>query len=158
VINDIADKHGMAAADVMGTEYGVELTRNYLKAMTQGRAHAINASTHDKLEEAVEEEDTEPAEVFEKRDPDMLGQALATAVSSWATIEAAHQALDNGYPHKVEKEWVTGPNARPTHAAMNGQRVGMDENFSNGARWPGDDTLDPAESCGCNCSTEVVIS
>lgn len=158
VINDIADKHGMAAADVMGTEYGVELTRNYLKAMTQGRAHAINTSTHDKLEEAVEEEDTEPAEVFEKRDPDMLGQALATAVSSWATIEAAHQALDNGYPHKVEKEWVTGPNARPTHAAMNGQRVGMDENFSNGARWPGDDTLDPAESCGCNCSTEVVIS
>ena len=158
VINDIADKHGMAAADVMGTEYGVELTRNYLKAMTQGRAHAINTSTHDKLEEAVEEEDTEPAEVFEKRDPDMLGQALATAVSSWATIEAAHQALDNGYPHKVEKEWVTGPNARPTHAAMNGQRVGMDEKFSNGANWPGDDTLDPAESCGCNCSTEVVIS
>lgn len=158
VINDIADKHGMAAADVMGTEYGVELTRNYLKAMTQGRAHVINTSTHDKLEEAVEEEDTEPAEVFEKRDPDMLGQALATAVSSWATIEAAHQAKDNGYPHKVEKEWVTGPNARPTHAAMNGQRVGMDENFSNGARWPGDDTLDPAESCGCNCSTEVVIS
>ena len=158
VINDIADKHGMAAADVMGTEYGVELTRNYLKAMMQGRAHAINTSTHDKLEEAVEEEDTEPAEVFEKRDPNMLGQALATAVSSWATIEAAHQALDNGYPHKVEKEWVTGPNARPTHAAMNGQRVGMDENFSNGARWPGDDTLDPAESCGCNCSTEVVIS
>lgn len=158
VINDIADKHGMAAADVMGTEYGVELTRNYLKAMTQGRAHAINTSTHDKLEEAVEEEDTEPAEVFEKRDPDMLGQALATAVSSWATIEAAHQALDNGYPHKVEKEWVTGPNARPTHAAMNGQRVGMDEKFSNGANWPGDDNLDPAESCGCNCSTEVVIS
>lgn len=158
VINDIADKHGMAAADVMGTEYGVELTRNYLKAMTQGRAHVINTSTHDKLEEAVEEEGTEPAEVFEKRDPDMLGQALATAVSSWATIEAAHQAKDNGYPHKVEKEWVTGPNARPTHAAMNGQRVGMDENFSNGARWPGDDTLDPAESCGCNCSTEVVIS
>lgn len=158
VVNDIADKHGMSAADVMGTEYGVELTRNYLKAMTEGRAHAINTSTREKLEAAVEEEESEPAEVFEKRNPDMLGQALATAVSSWATIEAAHQAKDNGYPHKVEKEWVTGPNARPTHAAMNGQRVGMDENFSNGARWPGDDNLDPAESCGCNCSTEVVIS
>lgn len=158
VVNDIADKHGMSAADVMGTEYGVELTRAYLQKMTEGRAHAINTSTREKLEEAVEDEEAEPAEVFEKRNPDALGQALATAVSSWATIEAARQAKDNGYTRKIEKEWVTGPNARPTHAAMNGQRVGMDEKFSNGANWPGDDNLDPAESCGCNCSTEVVIS
>lgn len=158
VVNDIADKHGMSAADVMGTEYGVELTRAYLQKMTEGRAHAINTSTREKLEEAVEDEEAEPAEVFEKCNPDALGQALATAVSSWATIEAAKQAKDNGYARKIEKEWVTGPNARPTHAAMNGQRVGMDEKFSNGANWPGDDNLDPAESCGCNCSTEVVIS
>lgn len=158
VVNDIADKHGMSAADVMGTEYGVELTRAYLQKMVEGRAHAINTTTRENLEAAVEDEEAEPAEVFEKRNPDALGQALATAVSSWATIEAAKQAKDNGYARKIEKEWVTGPNARPTHAAMNGQRVGMDEKFSNGANWPGDDNLDPAESCGCNCSTEVVIS
>lgn len=158
VVNTIADKHGMSAADVMGTEYGVELTRAYLQKMVEGRAHAINTTTRENLEAAVEDEEAEPAEVFEKRNPDTLGQALATAVSSWATIEAARQAKDNGYTRKIEKEWVTGPNARPTHAAMNGQRVGMDEKFSNGANWPGDDNLDPAESCGCNCSTEVVIS
>ena len=58
----------------------------------------------------------------------------------------------------IEKEWVTGENARPTHEAMNGERVGIDGVFSNGARWPGDDNLDPEESCGCNCSTEVIIT
>ena len=161
LIEKIADKHGMSTADVLGTEYGKEITRNYLRKLTEGRAKAINVSTFEKLEDALEDEETEPAEVFEKRegkDADVFGQALATAVANWATIEAVHQAQDQGYTKKVEKEWVTGPNARDTHIAMNGQRVGIDDNFSNGARWPGDDNLSPAESCGCNCSTEVIIT
>lgn len=161
LIEKIADKHGMSTADVLGTDYGKEITRNYLRKLTEGRAKAINVSTLEKLEDALEDEETEPAEVFEKRegkDADVFGQALATAVANWATIEAVHQAQDQGYTKKVEKEWVTGPNARDTHIAMNGQRVGIDDNFSNGARWPGDDNLSPAESCGCNCSTEVIIT
>ena len=161
LIEKIADKHGMSTADVLGTEYGKEITRNYLRKLTEGRAKAINVSTLEKLEDALEDEETEPSEVFEKReskDADIFGQALATAVANWATIEAVHQAQSQGYERKVEKEWVTGPNARDTHIAMNGQRVGIDDNFSNGARWPGDDNLSPAESCGCNCSTEVIIT
>lgn len=161
LIEKIADKHGMSTADVLGTDYGKEITRNYLRKLTEGRAKAINVSTLEKLEDALEDEETEPAEVFEKRegkDADIFGQALATTVANWATIEAVHQAQDQGYTKKVEKEWVTGPNARDTHIAMNGQRVGIDDNFSNGARWPGDDNLSPAESCGCNCSTEVIIT
>lgn len=161
LIEKIADKHGMSTADVLGTDYGKEITRNYLRKLTEGRAKAINVSTLEKLEDALEDEETEPAEVFEKRegkDADIFGQALATTVANWATIEAVHQAQSQGYERKVEKEWVTGPNARDTHVAMNGQRVGIDDNFSNGARWPGDDNLSPAESCGCNCSTEVIIT
>jgi HK97 family phage portal protein len=161
IIEKIADRHGMSTADVLGTDYGKEITRNYLRKLTEGRAKAINVSTLEKLEDALEDEETEPAEVFEKRegkDADVFGQALATAVANWATIEAVHQAQSQGYERKVEKEWVTGPNARDTHIAMNGQRVGIDDNFSNGARWPGDDNLSPAESCGCNCSTEVIIT
>ena len=155
IVNEIADKHGMSAADVMGTEYGVELTRNYLKAMTQGRAHAINTATREKLEDAIEA-DEEPAEVFEKRDPNMLGQALATAVSSWAVVEAGTQAIRNGFGRRIWKEWVTGPNPRKSHAAMNGQRVALKRRFSNGAQWPNDDVLDAAERCYCNCSIEVI--
>ena len=43
-------------------------------------------------------------------------------------------------------------------AEKHGVEVNVDEPFPNGALWPGDDsTLSPDESCGCNCSTEVII-
>lgn len=159
LIDKIADAHGIKTSEVLKTEYAVEITRAYLRKLTEGRAKAINTSTLRKLEAAIEEE-TEPAEVFEKRESDSgtFGQSLATAVASWATIEAVHQAESQGYTRKVEKEWETGPNSRPSHAAMNGQRVGIDDRFSNGAFWPGDDNLSPDESCGCNCSTNVIIT
>lgn len=160
LIDKIADAHGMSAAEVLGTEYGQELTRKYLRKLTEGRSKAINASTLQKLQDAIEAEE-ELTEVFEKReekDAQTFGQALANAVAGWALIEAVHQAQDNGYTKTVEKEWETGPNARPSHMAMNGQRVGIDEKFSNGAKWPGDDNLSPDESCGCNCSTNVIIT
>lgn len=163
VIDRIADAHGEDAAGILGTEYSVALTRAYLKKLVQARAKAINVSTYRKLVDLIEdaEAELEPTQVFEKRegkDADTFGQAFATAIAGWAIIEAVHQAQRSGYQKKVEKEWVTGPNSRPSHAAMNGQRVGIDDNFSNGARWPGDDNLSPDESCGCNCSTEVIIT
>ena len=160
IIDKIADTHGMSAAEVMGTEYITEITRKYLRKLTEGRSHAINSSTLQKLLDAIEAEE-EPAVVFEKRedhDAGTFGQSLATAVSGWAVMEAAHQAQDQGYTRTIEKEWETGPNSRPSHAAMNGQRVGIDEKFSNGAYWPGDDNLSPDESCGCNCATNVIIT
>lgn len=160
LIDKVADAHGMSTAEVLGTEYGMEITRKYLRKLAEGRSKAINASTLQKLLDAIEEE-SEPADVLEKReskDADTFGQSLANAVAGWALMEAVHQAQHSGYTKKVEKEWETGPNSRPSHAAMNGQRVGIDEKFSNGAFWPGDDNLSPDESCGCNCSTNVIIT
>ena len=69
-----------------------------------------------------------------------------------------HQAEQQGIEKHVQKRWVTGDNPRPSHAAMDGETVDIDEPFSNGAEWPGDDNLDPDESCGCNCTTEVIIT
>jgi len=158
MIRDIADRHGMSTSELLGMDYVKELTGAYLRKLTEGRAKAINASTLQKLEQAIEE-GIDPAEVFKDRESDAVtfGTSLATAVASWAVIEAVHQAQDNGYTRKAVKEWVTGQNSRPTHAAMNGQRVGIDARFSNGAYWPGDDNLPAEESCGCNCSTDVII-
>ena len=63
-------------------------------------------------------------------------EAAATAIASWAVREAAHQAQSEGAPSVVGrvvlKEWVTGDNARESHAAMNGERVPIDADFSNG--------------------------
>lgn len=157
----IADKHGKDAAETIGRDYIIEITRKYLRKMAEGRARMINTKTHEKLVEAVEDEEMDPADVFQTRkDRDSIswGSSISSAVAGWAVLEAVHQAQDRGFTRTVEKEWVTGPNARPSHTAMNGERVPVDATFSNGAYWPGDDNLSPDESCGCNCSTDVIIT
>ena len=161
VMDDIADSHGKRTAKSIGTEYSIDITRNYLKAMAAGRAKAINVATYQDLIDAEDDEDEEntPSAVFEKREnrAGTLGRSLATAVASWAVLEAVHQAQRGGYSRRVMKTWVTGDNPRPSHQAMNGEMVGVDDNFSNGAYWPGDDNLDADESCGCNCSVEIIV-
>lgn len=164
VLTQISDKHGKEAAAVLGAEYGVEVTRNYIKAASKARAKKININTLAKIVKDLDEEEPDTAHVFETREntADVLGRSAAGSIASFAIAEAAHQAISDGVPSVVgkivEKEWVTGANARPSHAAMNGERVPIDADFSNGQHWPGEDIGDPDESCGCNCTTEVVIS
>ena len=163
VLTEIADKHGEEAAKKLGSTYGTEVTRNYLAVTAKKRAQRINKQTHKRIEDDLESEEPDTAHVFEVRrnTSDVLGRAAATAIASWAVVEASHQAVSDGAPRVigkvVEKEWVTGANARESHAMMNGERVPIDADFSNGQFWPGDSD-DPEESCGCNCSTAVVIT
>ena len=166
VLGGIADRHGSAVAKAIGTEYITEKTVNYIRAMAEGRADTINGETRKKLQQVMDdaEEDEDLNEAvnheFEKRsgiDALALGAMLAKTVAGWSAEEADRQAKDQGSRKQVYKEWVTGPNARSSHALMDGERVPIDETFSNGADWPGDDSLDPEESCGCNCSTRVIV-
>lgn len=164
-INSIADAHGKETASAIGFEYNTAMTRNYLAAMAAARAAAINKATYRKLQDAMDDEDDEedtPAHVFdvrESKDSLTFGRSLALAAAGWASVhEAPQQAESHGIRKTVEKEWVTGENPRPSHEAMNRQRVPIDEPFSNGCYWPGDEVGDPDETCGCNCSTEVIIT
>ena len=164
IMDDIGDAHGEETARAIGSRYNKEQTRKYLRAMAEGRAHAINESTRQKLEEAIDDEDEEktPEKVFEKRESsqaDLLGRSLAICVAGWAaTHEAPQQAEAQGIHKTVEKRWVTGTNPRQEHELMNGETVPIDEPFSNGCQWPGDESGDPDTTCGCNCSTEVIIT
>ena len=164
VMNDIANAHGKRMAKALGIVWSEELIKAYMRAMAEGRAEAINISTQKKLEEAQASEDEEdtPQHVFDLRSTvhaALIAGTLAATVANWAGMsEAPHQAEAQGVKPTMEKEWVTGENPRESHAAMNGQTVPFDEEFSNGARWPGDDNLDPDESCGCNCSTVAIIT
>ena len=99
--------------------------------------------------------------MFEVRDSDSekVGGKLARDIAGWAAIhEAIEQAQAQGFEKTVQKRWVTGDNPRPEHAAMNGETVDIDDTFSNGCEWPGDDNGDPDTTCGCNCHCEVVIT
>lgn len=164
LIDKIADAHGKEAADALGSKYDPQLTRKYLRKLSEGRATAINDATYKKLQEALESEDEEetPEKVFQKRedaDSGTFGRSLATAVAGWAMIrEAPQQAGAQGIHKTVEKTWITGDNPRPEHAMMNGETVPIDQEFSNGCFWPGDDNGDPDTTCGCNCSTQVIIT
>lgn len=164
LINSTADTHGVEVAQAIGFEYNTQQTRKYLREMAKARAAAINSATYRKLKEAIEDDDKEvtPAHVFEVRenkDSITFGRSLALAAAGWAaTHEAPHQAEQHGIQKTVEKEWVTGENPRQEHAMMNGQRVPIDEPFSNGCFWPGDENGDPDTTCGCNCSTQVIIT
>ena len=164
VLIEIADKHGKETAKTLGSQYDTGRTRNYIKVAAQARAKKINQSTREKIEKDLGSEEPDPAHVYETREntADVLGRSAAGSLAAFATTEAAHQAIEDGAPRVVGrivgKEWVTGANARPSHAAMNGERVPLDADFSNGQHWPGEDVGDPDESCGCNCTTEVIIS
>jgi hypothetical protein len=164
VIDSIADAHGQEVAKAIGSEYSTEQTRKYLRALAEGRAKAINDSTYKHITDAIEDEDEDvtPAHVFEVRenkDSVTFGRSLAIGVAGWAaTHEAPHQAEQQGIQKVVEKRWITGINPRPEHAAMNGETVPIDEAFSNGCEWPGDENGDPDTTCGCNCSVEVIIT
>lgn len=164
LIDKIADAHGKEAADALGAKYNSRITRKYLRALSEGRAAAINAATYKKLQEALDSEDEEdtPEHVFEVREnasSGTFGRSLATSVAGWAMVrEAPQQAEAQGIHKNVDKTWVTGDNPRQEHAAMNGETVPVDEEFSNGCYWPGDDNGDPDTTCGCNCSTEIIIT
>lgn len=164
VLDDIADAHGEEVAKALGSKYNTEQTRKYLRVLAAARAEAINDATYSKLEGAIasdDEEDT-PAHVFDLREnsqADLFGRSLALTAAGWAAShEAPQQAEQQGVRKQVEKRWITGTNPRAEHAMMNGETVRIDEAFSNGCEWPGDDNGDPDTTCGCNCSTEIIIT
>ena len=159
-MQEIADIHGIETAELLESDYSTERTQAYIRKMAEGRAHATNFKTEEKLSEAIEL-DEDPAEMMDKREktePKMLAQTMATAAAGWAVSEAVHQAeRQPGWSKTVTKIWRTGENPRDSHALMDGEEVGIDEEFSNGAYWPGDDNLSPDEACGCNCHTDIRI-
>ena len=165
LINAIADAHGKETAEAIGSAYNMDQTRAYLKTLAAGRAEAINIATYKKLQAAIEDdedEDDTPAHVFEVRenkDSTTFGRSIAIGVAGWAaTHEAPAQAEQQGFTKTVEKMWVTGDNPRQEHAAMDGETVPVDQPFSNGCYWPGDENGDPDTTCGCNCHCDVVIT
>ena len=164
ILQKISDKHGIEASEVLDWNYSTEATVNYIKKVSEVRAKGINNQTWKRIQKDLESEEPDIDHVFEVREntAETVGRSVATAVSSWAITEATRQAISNNAPRTVgkiiEKEWVTGENARPSHLAMNGQRVPIDADFSNGMFWTGEDTGDPDENCGCNCSIQIVIS
>ncbi len=146
--------------------YDEEQTRNYLKAWARARAEAINAKTLDALRSALAGEAGEgtqgstPTGVFDLAAgyrAAQQAQTIATQAASFGVVEAARQCA----PANTTKTWIHNPSPAPRaeHVRLNGETVGIDERFSNGARWPGDTkSMGAGDAANCHCEVELTIT
>ena len=154
----VSSEIGPKAAERLGftpDDYDTDRTLAFLRAVSDSHAKSINAATRYQLEDALGSD--EPSDGVDSVWNVAQGQrsvaaagTLVTAASGFATTEAARQVSGG----RATKTWVTGPNPRSSHAAMDGETVGIEEKFSNGMNWPGDGG-DVDEIAGCNC--EVIV-
>ncbi len=83
---------------------------------------------------------------------DNLGSRSENLSGYYKNFGAREAAKQTGAAYKT---WLTtSAKPRPTHAAMHGQRVRVDEPFSNGMMWPFDST-NPEETVNCSCFVQL---
>lgn len=139
--------------------YDVDATLAFLRSVMDRVANQVNSTTLSQLVVALNADDRAAAvdNVFTKATSsraDDSADTLATTVAGFATVEAAKQVAGD----KARKRWVVNSaNPRPEHAAMDGETVPIDSNFSNGLPWPGSFSADVDEVAGCQCSVEVIV-
>lgn len=159
-----ATKLGRDTAAELGfdaEDYDEARTLKFLRAVSDSRAQKINATTLEALEDALDRQDEEdgptPESVFDDAEENRSAAgavALVTTFAAFATVEAATQLGGS----KATKTWrVTSGNPRSEHAAMDGETVGIEDSFSNGANWPGDPVLGADGVSNCQCVVEVEI-
>ena len=160
--SEVWARNALRAIGVPDDEYDPDRASAFLADMCRVRAEWVNETTRKELERSLELEaagaeglKATPEGVFanaiENRSVS-AGTAIASAVDGWSAIEAARQVGAD-----AQKRWVTtSKNPRPSHAAMAGVTVGIDEKFPNGMDWPGDWAGGPDEVCGCQCEIELV--
>lgn len=134
--------------------WSADVMEAWLAKAAAGRAAAADQAAADTMAAAV-------------RDDGDWRDNLRSGMSAWvsaAAMRAATHAAESrsfgghdaaGASGLTVKVWRTGgTNPRPSHKALNGDRVALDDVFGNGCRWPGDGQADAAETANCNCDLE----
>lgn len=138
--------------------YNVDQTLAFLRAVSERIAGSVNAATLAQVEAALNDSEDPTAavdrvfEVAEQSRSKQSALAATTTFAGFATTEAAKQATGG----RATKTWVVNSgNPRSSHAALNGETVPLDEDFSNGMPWPGSWVGDVGEVAGCQCSLRI---
>jgi HK97 family phage portal protein len=146
---------GSSVAQVLGGKYNPEQLADWLKKNSAESATNINATTAKQLQDLLDRtEDDEPDvdgffdDTMASR-ADQIGGSRVGMLVGLASIVAAEQN------DVRSKTWVTtAANPRPSHAAMDGETVGLNEPFSNGTNGPGDFSGGADEVAGCTCDLQ----
>ena len=133
------------------TELNEDELVNFIRESARIAATHVNESTRDQIAEALLEEDSKSAiqKIFELAITVRALQFAISRVTSLSQYGGYKGAIQGGL---VSKTWVvTSGNPRDSHAAINGEMVGIRERFSNGSRWPGDYHASAEENANCQC-------
>jgi HK97 family phage portal protein len=156
---DVTKAAALAALAGMGVDpdqYSTERTKEFLKAVSERIARQVNAATLAALEPAFEDEDPEaPAHVFDVAEQSRAEQSGMTAAATYVgfgMVEAARQTK----PTAMKRWQVNSGNPRSSHSSVNGEEVPIDDDFSNGMKWPGSFTGDPEDVANCQCSVVII--
>ncbi|MEW1964646.1 phage portal protein [Micrococcus sp. NPDC078436] len=160
---DVATTAAREVLEQMGGDpaaYSEARTRKFLTAVSERIARQVNASTLTQLEDALaarddEEEDADPvdaaAHVFDVAEDSRAAQSGMTAAATYVGFGLAEGPRQT-MPRAMKTWVVNSDNPRASHAALDGEEVGIDEDFSNGMPWPGSFTGDPEDIANCQCS------
>lgn len=153
----------MTWAKQVGAAVGVEMEEADVAAWISENARAaaanINKTTRAELEDALDNEDEDDPEATPRdRARKVFELAVAVRALQIATSRVTTTSVfgSQAAAHKgglTTKTWHTNSgNPRAEHAAMNGETVPIDEEFSNGMMWPGDPAGGADNNAGCQCS------
>lgn len=156
---DVSKAAALTALAGMGIDpdqYSVERTKAFLRKVAERIAGQVNETTLAALESAFAGEDADaPAHVFDVAESSRAEQSGMTAAATFVgfgMVEAARQTRP-----AARKRWqVNSGNPRSSHAAVNGEEVPIDDDFSNGLKWPGSFNGDVDEVANCQCSVVII--
>ena len=138
------------------SEYSQPRTKAFLAKVAERISKQVNATTYNALEAAFESDDPDAAaHVFDVAEDSRAAQSGMTAAATFVgfgLVEGPRQTRP-----QARKRWqVNSGNPRNSHAALNGEEVGIDEDFSNGLPWPGSFSGDVEEVANCQCSVVII--
>lgn len=90
------------------------------------------------------------------RSSTLYARTAVTGAQNAGRMERLHEATDMGI--NVKKRWMAtlDNRTRDSHAELDGETVDVDEKFSNGLMYPGDQSGDPSEVYNCRCTMVYV--
>lgn len=145
----------LAGMGVDPSEYSTERTKAFLKKVAQRIAGQVNTATESALSDAMDGDDPDGmAHVFdvaEESRAEKSGMTAAATFVGFGMVEAARQAK----PTAMKRWQVNSGNPRSSHVAVDGEEVPIEDDFSNGLKWPGSFSGDPDEVANCQCSVII---
>ncbi|NWN89193.1 MAG: phage portal protein [Micrococcaceae bacterium] len=138
------------------SKFGVDLDdggfAGWMSTMGRNTARFINDATFDQISSAASS--SEMRDIFKHlvgTRAEQIAVSRVTEAFGFGRQEAAKQAGAG------KKTWRTrSGNPRSEHASLDGETVNIGDEFSNGARYPGDwAKLDADQAAGCQCDMEI---